>query len=232
MQRIILQPGFILHARPYRDSSLLLDILSRDHGRLTLMARGVKKKNKTGQFLQAFTPFVFSWQGKSELMNLTVAEPQGVPIWLMGTALVCGLYLNEILIRLLHPHDPHPSIYELYAATLNYLSQSVNIPTVLRLFEKHLLAELGYGLSLSHDTRGLSISPEADYYYLSGRGFERVVSSTDAQSRKHFSGESLIALREERLTSPVVLQEIKRLMQLALAPLLGEKPLKSRECFI
>lgn len=228
MQRVSLQPAFILHMRPYRESSYLLDLLSLEHGRVRLLAKGFKKKPKNGSFLQPFTPFLCSWQGKTELMNLQQAEPIGVPRWLLGQALICGFYVNEILLRVLHGQEACPRIFAIYEECLNSLQQSVNIPATLRCFEKHLLAELGYGLLFTHDCEGRPVEPTARYQYLPARGFALVESASETS----LIGQTLIDLDREVLESSVSLRESRWLLQHALAPLLGAQPLKSRECII
>lgn len=233
MNHIVLQPAFILHARPYRDSSFLLDVFSQEQGRVHLVARGVRSgKNKTAGILQPFSPLLLSWQGKTDLMTLVHAELQRVPYIMPGEAVLCGFYLNEVLVRVLQKADPCPRLYRIYESTLQYLTQSVNISSILRLFEKHLLSELGYALPLEHDVQGRSILPKEKYVFIPALGFKPCAAGIVHDNNSLFSGESLLALQQEHFPNQDILREIKHLMQMALLPLLGEKPLKSRECFV
>ncbi len=163
-------------------------------------------------------------------MKLTHIESGGVPTLLFGKALLSAFYLNEVLVRLLQRGDSLPGLYKTYEFTLQSLSQSVNISSVLRFFEKNLLIELGYGLTLTHDLQGVLVDPEKKYLFTPGVGFKCLISGVVSQPC--FSGASLLALHHACFKHQHELQEAKQLMRLALAPLLGEKPLKSRECFI
>lgn len=233
MHRVILQPAFILHSRPYSDTGLLLDVFSQDYGRVHLLARGARNaKGRGGRILQPFSPLLLSWQGRTDLMTLSQSEPQGLPCQLTGDALLCAFYINEVLVRVIQRGDPCPQLYKIYEATLQYLAQSVNISSVLRLFEKHLLTELGYALSLTHDLDGAPIDTKKTYSFIPAVGFKCHTTIATNNNHHFFSGECLLALHTEQFPTQEVLRELKRLMQLALAPLIGEKPLKSRECFV
>lgn len=223
MQNVSLMPAFILHTRRFRETSLLLDVWSQDDGRVSLIAKGGQRPNRRIMgLLQPFIPLLVSWVGRSELMTLTQVESLTLPFNLRGNALICGFYLNELLGRVLKQNDPHPNLYEIYHRTLKNLSQSVNIPRALRMFEKHVLAELGYGLPLTRDLEGSPIKSDARYQYFQHRGFK-------LHPEGEFSGASLLALAQEQLETKAHFYESKRLLQLALSPLLGPKPIKSRE---
>jgi DNA repair protein RecO (recombination protein O) len=237
---ILLQPAYILHTRAYRDTSLLLDIFSQEHGRISLVARGAKGlRSRFKGVLQAFCPLLISWQGKTELMTLTSAEFNGVAQSLQGGALICGLYLNELLVRLLHRYDPHPRLFQVYQETLAglqacYVDSSHDLQRLLRLFEKRLLSELGYALQLDCEGQDhLKIKPEQYYYFDPINGLFSAVQTHGVDSTKHlFLGESLLALNVERLDEKNTLRDAKRLLRMALAQLLGSKPLRSRELFL
>lgn len=228
-----LQPAFVLHHRPYRETSLLLDVFTQDFGRISLIARGVRtSKSVLKALLQPFTSLIISWKGKSELMTLTSAEPSGLAFHLKGDCLLSGFYLNEILIRVLQKNDPHPILFETYQQTLAELQSPVLDQKILRYFEKKLLQELGYGLQLEHDI--ISAKPIlADKYYqfLPELGFILCENNTHSTLGMLYSGRSLIALAKEQLDDPECLREIKRLMRIVLAPLLGAQPLHSRKLF-
>jgi DNA repair protein RecO (recombination protein O) len=225
--RIALQPAFILHARAYRETSLLLDIFTPEYGRVSLVARGVRtQRSKLRAILQPFSPLLISWQGKTELMTMLTAEPQGVPLPLHGECLLSGFYLNELLLRLLQKQDPHPQLYTIYHHTLLELTAVKLEQKFLRVFEKKLLDELGYGLPLKAD-----FLPEQLYWFHPEQGFTRCERADEEPSSRLFIGKSLLALATEKLDDPDVLRDVKRLMRIALSPLLGHQPLHSRKLF-
>jgi DNA repair protein RecO (recombination protein O) len=230
--KVELQPAFILHHRAYRETSLLLEILTLDHGRVSLIARGVRTaRSKLRAVLQPFTPLWVSWYGKSELMTLTSAEPSSIPFALSGDCLLGAFYLNEVLMRVLPKHDPCSTIYSIYSQTLVELQRDTLQEKTLRLFEKKLLSEMGYGLQLAYSFPDkLPFSPEKQYYFHPDQGFEAVENMANASGV--FSGKSLLALTNELLDEADVLQEVKRIMRLALAPLLGDRPLNTRKLFL
>lgn len=228
-QRIQLTPGFVLHQRPYRDTSALVEIFSRDFGKVGLVARGIRSpQSKWRGDLQPFKPLLLSWQLRGDLGSLTDVEctRHGSPI--SGAVLYSAYYLNELLMRLLVRHDPHPVLYEDYANALAALYGQTEVEHILRRFEKHLLNELGYGLVLEHDVEtGNELEPEAHYDYHLESG--PVPVPADTSSGFLFSGKSLLAIASEKFDDPAVLHDAKRLMRAALKLYLGDKPLKTRE---
>jgi DNA repair protein RecO (recombination protein O) len=232
MWRVTLQPVFVLHTRPFRDTSLLVDALTLNHGRVHLLARNARGlRSRFKGVLQPFVPFLASWSGKTDLMYLSAVEANGSPFYLSGVALISGLYLNELLVRLLYRYDPHPNIYKAYQYALVCLQRSESPEQILRLFEKQLLAELGYGLELNKEVSGEAIVADQAYRLDPERGFMKSFDKTHFQSAV-FSGKSLLAFYSGELQNLEDLREIKRLMRLVLAPLLGDKPIKSRELFV
>jgi len=228
------QPAYILHTRPYRDTSLLIDAFTPMQGRISLIAkaaRGVQcKHSRFKGLLQAFTPLLISWRGKTELLNLLHAEPSDFfSFQLSGKILLCGLYLNELLVRLLHRYDPHPTLFQVYQTTLTLLSQNPNL--ALRLFEKQLLAELGYALHLNRDTQTQqTILPDRQYQFIPSQGLVLCSNTTIAIANVYlFSGASLLAIHAEQWTTPNQLLDAKRLFRLALHHLLEGKSIRSRE---
>lgn len=229
MMRVALQPGFILHHRPYRETSVIIDLLTQDHGRVALVARGVRKeRSKTRAMLQPFVPLLVSWQGKTELMSLISVEASSAPMQLRGDCLLGAFYLNELLIRVLHKHDPHPELYMLYQQTLLKMQGDTLQQKTLRLFEKKLLEEMGYGLQLNYAMPGREpLIAEKFYQFIPEQGFQVCDENEDVVV---FSGKSLIALAKEELEEDC-LKDVKRLMRMVLAPLLGSQPLHSRKLF-
>ena len=229
--RIQLAPAFVLHRRAYRETSLLLDVFSQEYGRIGLVARGAKspKSRQRGE-LQPFTPVMLSWMQRGELGTLTAVEGSTPAYVLTGSALFSAFYINEVLVRLLARHDPHPNLFEYYQASLQNLAANASIETTLRLFEKHLLIELGYGLPLDIDSdSGLPIQPEEYYDYHLESGPMHVASKRS--DGFIFKGSSLLALDQDMLNDDACLLDAKRLMRAVLNLYLGDKPLKSRELF-
>jgi len=226
--RVLLQPAFVLHRRLYRETSLLLDVFSLDYGRVSLIAKGVRQHRSANRaLLQSYRPLLLSWQGKTELMTLTGVEGEGIPFALRGECLLAGFYLNELLMYLLPKQDAHPNLYAIYHHTLMQLQTPTLQQQVLRIFEKRLLEELGYGLQLGGEWLA-----EDFYQYFPEQGFKRYELQSDEIPWTVFSGKSLLALMTETLDNEGTLKEIKRLMRLAFKPLLIGKTLKSRELFI
>jgi DNA repair protein RecO (recombination protein O) len=229
-RRVTLQPAFILHRKPYRDTSLLLEVFSRDHGRIGLVARGAQGKRSTLKaLLQPFQPLLLSWSGRGELQTLTAAEADGVLLQLNGEALLSGFYLNEILMRLLHRHDPHSQLYVSYRHTLVKLGEGGEHDWSLRLFECDLLQQLGYGLQLTQTTDGEPLDASRCYCYNLDHG------PTPIQDERpdclHVHGSTLLSLGSGMDNGTECRSEAKRLMRAVLQPYLGNRPLASRELF-
>lgn len=231
LTRVNLEPAFVLHRRPYRNTSLLVELFTRSHGRVAVVARSARgMKSRYKGVLQPFSPLLVAWLGRNELKTLGNIELCGASYALEGNALACGFYLNELLLRLLEREDPHPYLFELYQTSLAELQHLDQIEKTLRIFEKKLLQELGYGLPLNHEAEsGNPIDPAANYQYIPEQGFIRRLAS---ESNSLFSGLSLIALQDEALEDESTLKEIKLLMRVALTHHLGSKPLKSRDLFV
>ena len=223
-----LEPGYLLHLRPYADIDAVLEVFSRDHGRLGLVAKGVRSgRSRRAGILQPFAELLFSWVAKGELGSLREVEAAQTPPVLVGTAMVSGFYLNEILVRLLRRDDPHPDLYDDYRRTLQLLAGGADEIYVLRVFEKQLLTELGYGLMLEHDAAGEPIDPSAHYQYLPEAGPQRTAGSTG----RTIPGDALLALAQESPRISEYPRELRQLLRTALAPHLGDRPLKSRELY-
>lgn len=219
-----LTASYILHTRPYGNTSLILECFTESTGRVALLARNARgpKSRYRGQ-LQLFTPMMLSWSGRHELKNLNTLELHGVSLMLNQQALLCGFYMNELMMRLLHKEDPHPALLSAYDEALHTMA-SANTPTALsialRLFEKTLLHELGYGLPFSH------LQSNLYYQFRIQEGFS-VCASHDQETV--FYGEDLLNISNNALSSSSVLKAAKRLMRLALNDLLDGRPLLSRD---
>ncbi len=229
--RVSLTPSVIIHQRPYRETSLLLEVFARDYGRLTLVAKGARRNKKKSQSLyQANRKLHLSWSGRGEMGTLSEIEADGPNFNLAGKALISVFYINELLIRLLHRHEAHPQLYDAYLKTLIRLEFGESEHLCLRYFEKHLLDTIGYGLVLDQELEsGLPISSEQDYFYSINEG--PFLNKPGPAKGLVIGGKTLLALDSESLDENCAVAEIKQLMRLTLNAYLGDKPLASRELF-
>ena len=228
-QRIQDEPAFILHSYPYSETSLILDVFSSQHGRLPVMARGARRpRSALRGLLMNFQPLSLSWFGKGEVRTLHSAEWQGGQPYLQGTALMCGFYLNELLINLLARDDPHEQLFDYYRATLHRLAHETDHAATLRCFEKHLLQELGYALLLEREADGgKAIQAELCYRYAVERG--PLPDDGDTQTGLPVLGKTLLDMAADDYTDPVTAQQSKQLMRMLLNHHLGGKTLHTRE---
>lgn len=216
--------GLVLHRRPWRETSFWLEFFTYDFGKIAVLAKGARRTKK-GKSLQPFHPLLIRWRGKGDLGTLIAAEASRPAFSLSGIALYCGFYLNELLYRLLRRNDPHPKLYCEYLQTLSELSGACDPEGCLRRFEVRFLGEIGYGLILDHEVKyGAAIDPAACYRYDPERG-----PVLDEQGWLH--GETLLALQQERLESPVVRREAKRLLRQLIDYRLEGRVLESRLLF-
>jgi DNA repair protein RecO (recombination protein O) len=227
-----LQPAFVLHSRPYRDSSQILDVLTAEHGRLSIVAKGAKRRQRGGSsasILQPFFPLLLSFMGRSEMRNLTAVETAGLARAPRGSRLFSAFYLNELLVRLLHKHDPNPRLFLAYGDSLQSLCEDKSVDEVLRCFELTLLRELGFGFDLTLDgNSGEKIVDGLWYRFDADYGLVR--EREPSPERPAYQGEDLLAMAEGQFSGSVQ-QTAKRLLRRALAEQLGDKPLKSRDLF-
>lgn len=225
------QPAYILHTRPYRDTSMLVDFLTPEFGRITAVARGVRaRKTPKRNLLNPFTRLLISFQGKTDLKLLTQFEAEGVHFTLTAKHLFSGFYLNELLLRLLPELDAHPDIYSLYEQSLQALAAQHDVESVLRRFEFQLLHELGYGIDFEADAKSGDVI-EAHYNYCLDPAQGVYVAHGDVPLTFQFSGLHLQAIAQGDFVLPEVKQTAKRISRLLLKPLLGNKPLMSRALF-
>lgn len=228
-----LQYGFILHSRPYRDTSSLLDIFTRDSGRVSLMARGVRgSRSRNNARLEAFVPLLFSWAGRGELRTMTAVESGGGSYTLPGSRIISGFYMNELILRLLHRDDPHPELFACYEQALRALLEESNSQeAVLRQYERELLEALGYGLQLTVDAySGEPLQADTQYCYHPEQG-PIVQPASQQQEYPVITGQTLLAIRANDYREPGILREAKILMRFLLSQHLDNRPLKSRELY-
>lgn len=228
-RRVLLQPAYLLHQRAFRDSGRILELLVRDHGRLTLFARGVRRAGSPYvPVLQPFNRLLVSWSGRGEAGQFMHAEFDGVVAPLAPARLMSGFYLNELLLKLLARHDVNTNIFDLYEAALVGLKSTADEARTLRLFEKRLLVALGYGLSLDREAgTGSAVESEYAYRYQLDHGLRRVDGV--AEGALIFSGASLLSLAREELDDPISRADARRLLKAALEQCLEGRELRSRE---
>ena len=231
--RVESEPGFILHTFPYRETSLLLDVFTRDYGRVRCVAKGFRKPNKKGiaKTLFPYTEHHFQWQGRGELKTLIQADPVQAPVILKQESLFVGLYINELLYKLLHQYDPHQSLYGSYQQLMTQLSTSEVDQSVLRHFEMQLLEELGYGLVLDTEAEtGKAVSSECLYYYIPDQGL-KLLQNQATDDRHAISGADIIALNRGEFEQQSVQRTAKQLTRQVIDFYLDGKALNSRELY-
>jgi len=229
--RVQAQPGFVLHSYPYKETSLIVDVFSRDHGRMALVAKGAKRPlSKLRGVLQTFQPLSVSWSGKSEVRTLTAAEWVGGLLPLEKSALLCGFYLNELLVKLLAREDAHPALFDHYVSTLNQLAHGESTPIVLRKFERALLKETGVaGDWTVCVTNGKPVAPD-DIYVVDPEQGVRFPRLSDAWPK--VSGKTLLDMEKEDYSDAATQSQSKLLMRSLLSHHLGGTQLNTRQILI
>ncbi len=223
------EPGYVLHTRPYTESSLLLDVFCRQFGRFMLLAKGARRQ-KSGMrgVLMPFKPLLLSWAGKGQLPILTAAESQGHLSDMLGKQLHAAYYANELILKLLHRFDAHQDLYDSYDHTVRTLTEGEDAGTLLRVFEKSLLQEIGFGLILDHDVEtGEGINETANYRYVPQ--FGPVVTEVANENGMQVSGQTLIAMREECFKTSESRQQARILTRNLITQQLGGRELRCRK---
>ncbi len=235
MRRFEQERAYVLHTRPYRETSLLVELFTYHYGRISVIAKGIKRsKVRTRGILQPFVPLMVSCAGRSDLLILRDFDSCGNINIYQGRTLINAFYMNELLMRLLHHWDPHPELFWNYETSLVRLIDTDHEQKTLRLFEKHLLKILGYELQLLKEAEtGQAVSANESYLYDPKRGPVRAIQeklTSDFEGKQLlFKGKSLLAFAEERLDDLSVLSDIKRLMRQILPVYLDYKPLETRK---
>jgi len=230
-RRVQEQPAYILHHRPFRDTSQLLDVISRDHGKLALVARGSRgAKSRLRGILRPFQALRLSWFIRSDLGTLTGAEVDAAPVSLTGDALLSAYYVNELVLNFLHRHDAQPEIFDAYARTITVLASSVEIAANLRVFEIELLRLLGYALNLDFDAATHQPLDAREYYeYRVEQGPVRVERNT---GQMVFGGDVLSAIGSARFDDPKILLAAGRLLREVISYHLDGKELNTRKVLL
>ena len=230
MSTTVLHDAWVLHCRPYKETSVIAELLTPDTGKISVVASGVRclsRRKKPRRLLQPFSRLQVSWRGSGELKTLIKSEADYTSL-LSGKNLFCGLYVNELLVRLLQYCMPVEGVWELYEILLKQLEAGVSPEPCLRLFEKSLLSCLGYALPLSYEYHSLKpISPDINYLYYPKKGF---ISAKKTDDCIWFPGWVLLSYAENIITS-ASLPWLKSLNRIALRSLLGNRPLKSYSLF-
>lgn len=226
--------AYILHRRAFKESSVVMECFSRQGGWISLVGRGAKRaRSRFDALLQPFILIEMEWGGRGDLKTLYKAESKMLLPILKQEKLIVGLYLNELLVRLLQRADPHPLLFDFYHTTLQkltLLSEDFEIQKALRQFEVQLLSELGYGLGFESDTKGYPISLDLLYSYDPKIGIYEIAEGS-IQEGCIVSGAALLALQQNDYPSEMVLREAKKLMRFILGCYLGNKPLETRKLY-
>ena len=226
------EPAFVLHSYPYRETSLIVEVFTRHYGRIGLVAKGARRpRSALRGTLLAFQPLLVRWGGKGELRGLHTAEWQGGIPQLKGIGLMSGFYLNELLLKFLHRDDAHEGLFDLYAEAVTALSVNSKIAATLRRFEKFLLGELGYALTLDREAgTNKPVDPTARYTYIIEKGPVR--AEAGAAAPIELSGKTLLDLSCDNYEDPVTLTQSKLLMRHLVGHYLGSKILHTRQLLV
>ncbi len=228
-----LSRAFILHVRKFRDTSVIIELMTETEGRLSAVMRGVRtRKSKTASHVRPFTQVLVSWFGRGELKTIRTMDFPVRAAVLTGEALVTGLYVNELLVRLTGKFEPLPAVFDAYGTMLSDLESGNDIQPLLRRFELTLLGELGYGVTFDVDAdTGDPVEPGVRYGYTAGTGFYRLPGGVaePGVSPPGYSGDVLLALARGAFDEPDALRAAKRIVRVSINELLGGRELKSRE---
>lgn len=224
------QPVFVLHTYPFKETSLVVELFAREFGRVAAVAKGARRPRSAMRgMLQSFQPLVGAWSGKLELKNLRSLEWDAGLLVLQGEALMCGFYLNELLLRLLPREDAHEALFDYYSQALRTLASGNDLATTLRRFELRMLQEMGYAVPLEQDEHETPIKAEHSYAYVAERG---ACSPSSGQNGLQLSGKTLLDMAQDNYTDAQTQQQSKQLMRTLLAHYLGDKPLYTRQLLI
>ncbi|OFZ97582.1 MAG: DNA repair protein RecO [Betaproteobacteria bacterium RIFCSPLOWO2_02_67_12] len=224
-RRAVHEPGYVLHTYPYKETSLIVELFTRQHGRVGLLAKGARRpRSALRGVLLAFHPLHLSWSGSAELGTLVAADWAGGQPALSGIGVMCGFYLNELLLRLLPREDPHERLFAVYAASLAQLAAASDRAAVLRCFEHRLLDELGYAPLLVRDAAsGTPVDPGRRYEYDPERGPLAANGSAGA-----VDGQTLLDIARDEYSRETTREEARQLLRALIACRLGSQVLHTR----
>jgi DNA repair protein RecO (recombination protein O) len=227
------QAVYVLHTYPFKETSLVVELFAQNFGRVATTAKGARRPRSAMRgMLQAFQPLLATWSGKQELKTMHGLEWGGGLLLLQGEALMCGFYLNELLLRLLPREDPHENLFEYYGSTLKTLAIGHDLATTLRRFELKLLQELGYAIPLTHDESEAAIVPEQLYRYEAEYGASRATPADRNRNGVQLAGKTLLDMAQDDYSHAQTQQQSKHLMRYLLAHYLGDQPLHTRQLLI
>ncbi|MBX3647884.1 MAG: DNA repair protein RecO [Rhodocyclaceae bacterium] len=224
--------AFVLHAYPFRETSLIVEAFSRDHGRVALVARGARRPRSAMRgLLMAFQPIELGWFGHGEMRTLAKVEWVGGQPPLKAQALILGYYMNELMLKLMPRDDAHPALFLAYAEAVHALAAGEDSQPSLRRFELTLLRELGYGLTLDREVEGgRPVDPQKRYAYIVERG--PVLASEREHEMETFTGRTLLAMAQDDFSEAETLVQAKQLMRTLIHHYLGGQRLSSRRVFM
>jgi DNA repair protein RecO (recombination protein O) len=232
------EPGYVLHTYPYKETSLIVEAFTRRYGRVAMLARGARRPRSAMRgVLLSFQPLRLTWSGATELGTLIAAEWSGGVAPLAGLGLMCGFYVNELVLRLLPRDDPHEALFDFYTESLNELSAGAEQGPALRRFEKRMLAELGYAPLLERDAAARPIDPERRYVYEPERGPRVVQSATSGDAGAGYgppssdvvvSGQTLLDVAHDEYGRPETRDEARSLMRALIGQRLHGQVLHTR----
>ncbi len=227
-KRIQLEPAWLLHSRDFRDSSRIIEFYTREHGRVSLFARGVRgTKSRQAALLQPFVPLLISWSGSGDGGSFSTAEPNGPPVAVSARCLMSAFYINELMLKLLGREDPHPELYALYGQAVAALVQVETEARGLRLFEKRLLEAIGFGVDYGRVVSTGDLVEANQYYHVQpGRGVLGVARRAEGDGV--YLGTCLLSLSLEELADDASVLAAKRLLRAAIGEALEGRPLATR----
>ena len=224
------QPVYVLHSYPFKETSLVVELFTRDFGRVAAVAKGARRPRSAMRgMLQSFQPLLGAWSGKLELKTLHSLEWYAGLLMLQGEALMCGFYMNELLLRLLPREDAHEMLFDEYGLTLKALAAAASdSANILRRFELRLLQQLGYAVPLTHNIKDEAVLADAQYFYVPEMG--PVSLQHDYQENGvQLSGKTLLDMDKDDYADVQTQQQSKQLMRLLISHYLGDKPLHTRQ---
>lgn len=234
ISRIDSQPVYVLHTYPFKETSLVVELFSKDFGRIAAVAKGARRPRSAMRgMLQSFQTLSGAWSGKNELRTLHSLDWSAGLLLLQGEALMCGFYLNELLLRLLPREDAHEDLFDYYTQTLQTLMTAKDLANTLRKFELTMLQEMGYAVPLTHDENEVEIDPERTYRYEADYG-ANLSSDTlsTTQNGVQLLGKTMLDMAQGDYSSVQTKLQSKQLMRYLLAHYLGDKPLHTRQLLI
>ena len=221
---------YVLHTYPFNETSLIVEIFSKVHGRISIVAKGARRpRSLVRGMLQSFQSLQATWSGQGEMKTLHSIDWCDALLQIEGDALICGFYINELLMRLLPKEDPHEKLFDFYHQTMELLSMKNHLSVTLRRFELKLLQELGYELPLLNDENGEPIKPNKIYNYEVAYGPSETKNSSEGVS---LIGKTLIDMAGDDYKDPTTEMQSKQLMRYLIGHYIGEKPLNSKKLFL